>query len=137
MSMNTITLKGYVVGEAPETKQVSSSTKISFSIGVYDPFLKSKEDNTRKYVSFFNCETWPRDKDVQGEVSKLSKGEYISFDARPVQDRWEHDGQKLSRIRFIVDGFIEVLHHPAKPAQQQQPDQTPDSPPTFEDDIPF
>ena len=139
--MNTITLKGYVVGDAPEVKTTQSgATVVKFSLSVYDPFLKSKEDNTRKYVSFFNCENWPTDKiegNVQKEIAKLTKGAYIAFDARPVQDRWEHEGQKRSSVKFIVEGFIEVLHHNPKPAQQQQPDQTPDSPPTFEDDIPF
>lgn len=140
--MNTITLKGYVVGEAPIVNTTpNGATVVKFSLSVYDPFLKSKEDNTRKYVSFFNCENWPTDKiegNVQKEIAKLVKGAYIAFDARPVQDRWEQEGQKRSNVKFIVEGFIEVLHHNPKPATQQQPTpQVPDGPPTFDDDIPF
>jgi single-stranded DNA-binding protein len=141
MSMNKITLKGYVVGDAPEVKTTpSGATVVKFSLSVYDPFLKNKEDNTRKYVSFFNCENWPTDKiegNVQKEIAKLAKGSYIAFDARPVQDRWEHEGQKRSNVKFIVEGFIEELHHPVRASQQQQPEQAPDVPPTFDDDIPF
>lgn len=111
--MNMTTLKGYVVGE-PQIKATNGGlTIIDFSISVRARFKKDSEDSSKKHSSFFNCTCFPKDLgdgSIQREIAKVVKGNLIAFDAEPIQERWEHDGQKRSKVSFNVDGFIDVLY---------------------------
>ena len=108
-------LSGYVTND-PEVKQITTGkTIINFSLSVYDPF---KKDGDRRWVSFIDCEYWPKEApegNVEREIEKIVKGALLNLKARPIQDRWEQDGQKRSKIKFIVDGWPDSVHHHQKP----------------------
>ena len=132
--MRPIPLEGYVVGD-PEIKNTTNgSTVIKFGISSPARFKKDPEDQNKKYYSFFDIVYWPNDKisgNVQREINKIQKGERLSFWAEPIQNRWEQDGQKRSRVVFQIDGFIDVLHHIGGKSQDQPQETEP------EDDCPF
>lgn len=133
--MNTITLKGYVARDPEIINTNSGATVIKFGLSVRDPWLKDKQDSSKHHTSFFDIECWPIDKiegNVQRHVAKIVKGAYLAFDARPVQDRWEKDGQKHSRIKFVTEGFVEALHHPNSNRQAE-----PQNEEVEEDAVPF
>ena len=128
-------LSGYITNE-PEVKVAGNGkTVINFSVSVYAKF---KKDGDKKHVSFMNCEYWPIDKidgNVQREIAKLEKGTLISFKAEPIQDRWEQDGKKNSKIKFNVEGFIDVIKHHSKKSETEPAEE----PTQFieDDDCPF
>lgn len=132
--MNNITLRGYIVGETEIKAPNGGATIAKFTLSVRDPFLKDKEDNIRKHTSFLDCEYWPKDDgkgNVQKEIAKLIKGNLVCFDARPVQDRWKtEDGSVRSKVKFIVDGFINEMKHINNNNSQSIPN-------TDEEDSPF
>lgn len=127
--MNTVTFRGWTVND-PEVKTTpTGKTVVRFSISTKAKFRK---DDKGKYTSFFDIVYWPNDQvdgNVQREIAKLRKGLPIVFDAEPQQERWESEGQKRSRVVFVVEGWVEVLEHHKKE----------DQPPTYEpnDEIPF
>ncbi len=122
--MNLITLKGYIVGE-PEIKVTpSGKTVVRFGLSVRARFRKDDQDSSKKHSSFFNCEYWPRDLgegSIQKEIAKIAKGEYVVFDAEPIQERWTTDQGNRSTVRFHVDGFIDRLHHIGGTQKQEDP----------------
>lgn len=133
--MRPVPIQGYVVG-TPEVKEVGDKTVIKFSISAPARFKKDREDNTKKHYSFFECEYWPNDRipgNIQKEIAKVVKGERLSFHAEPIQDRWEQDGNKRSKIVFHVDGFLDRLHHIG--GTNSSPVESNDD--RFEDDVPF
>lgn len=116
--MNEITLNGYVVGEPNVKTTTTGKTVIDFSISVYAKFRK---DGDKKYVSFFDCVYWPNEKYIQSEVAKVEKGALLAFDAEPIQERWEDNGNKRSRIKFNVNGFLSVMKHHSSKESQAEP----------------
>lgn len=143
MNSTTCILSGYVCGEPEVKTTLSGKTIINFSLSVYAKFKKSKDDENKKHVSFLNIQYWPYDKQpgmVQTEINKIKKGELLAFNAEPIQERWEQDGNKRSRIIFNVEGFISVLHHRQKtsePATKETTQLAKKESAPWEDDLPF
>ena len=135
--MRPIPLEGYVVGEPKTEVTQSGYTVIRFSISSPARFKKDPADQNKKWYSFFDIVYWPTDKiegNIQREVAKVVKGARLSFWAEPLQDRWEQDGNKRSRVVFQVDGFLDVMHHIGGKKQEEQPAA---EQPSYDDDVPF
>lgn len=117
--MNEITLTGYVCKDPKVETTKTGKTVINFTLSVYAKFRK---DGDKKYVSFFDCVYWPNEKYIQSEVAKVEEHALLCFDAEPIQERWEDNGNKRSRIKFNVSGFLSVMkHHSSKESQEQTP----------------
>ena len=123
MNWNKAPYKGWTTSE-PEVKVTpNGATLISISVAIKDDY--KKDTDGKPYTSFLDLEYWPNAKvegNVQAEIAKLRKGLPVLFFAKPMQERWDQDGQKRSRFKFVVDGWIEVLEHhkkdPSKPAPE-------------------
>lgn len=87
-------------------------------------------------ASFFDVEMFGK----RGEsIAKyLTKGKQVGITGELVQDRWEKDGQKHSKVK-IISGDVQLLggqsevHAPQRQAQSQAPIDDGD----FADSIPF
>jgi len=132
---------GYITGDVKQ-KTIGQLTVYEFSVSSKARF--KKDSDGKKWTNFYECQLWATEKN-QSESSKLIKGNYVAFDAEIVQDRWEKDGQKASKIRFSVDGWITELKHrhdASKPeiSGNNQPvnqNQFIDDIPGYDDQVPF
>lgn len=96
---NIVSINGRLVREA-ELKYASSGTAIlNFSIAVNRSVKKG--DKWEDEASFFDCTFFGK---MAESVKKyLEKGKQVSIIGELVQNRWEKDGEKRSRVGIIVN----------------------------------
>lgn len=133
--MNSVKIDGNVTRD-PETfsPQGSEYTVLKFSIANNDESKKDANGQWENVPSFFDVEYWT--KKAQYWIQKLTKGASVTIQGRLKQQTWEHEGKNHSRVKIIAgvgmnEGFAVVVHDRV-PKQQ-----TNDTPPPPEDDIPF
>ena len=128
--MNSFNVTGNITGDpesfAPEN---SESVLIKFSIGNNDERKKVSEGNYEDIPSFFTLKFWCKSPDFW--LQRIRKGAFCAANCRAKQETWEKDGQKHSRIVFMVNGLPTI--HEVKKAQHSGSTQAN----SFEDDIPF
>lgn len=98
--VNHLVLTGRLTGDA-EAKEFGENTVFSGSIAVnhYD----KKEQ--KEVGDFFNFKVWAKaGKQAEFYKSSLTKGSKIVVEGRLVQERWEKDGQKQSRVIIAANG---------------------------------
>ena len=145
--LNSVNLIGRLTRDA-ELRYSSDGTAIlKFSIAVNRSVKKG--DKWEDEASFFDCTMFGK---MAESVNKyLEKGKQVSIIGELVQNRWEKDGQKHSRVEIIVNklqllGSNDDKPDYTKPQQGTQPSYTaqqrPNTPENFVDDsgdfgIPF
>ena len=134
---NVVSINGRLTREA-ELKYASSGTVIlKFSIAVNRSVKKG--DNWEDEASFFDCTLFSKFSKTAENLSKyLDKGKQVSIIGELVQNRWEKDGQKHSKVEIIVNK-LQLL---GSKDEQKQSYQKPNTPENFIDDsgdldIPF
>ena len=128
MSIRAAYLEGNLTRE-PELVAVNDWSIVKFSIACNES-IKQADGNFKDTPHFFDCEYWT--KKPQYWLQKMTKGTGVIVQTAPTQDRWEHDGQTRSKIKFKLTA-PPVIRSSAQsamdaPAQPQQTDY---------DDIPF
>lgn len=88
--MNTVQLIGRLTRD-PEAKDVNGKQVTSFSIAV---------NAGKDKAFFFDCEAW--EKTAEFVAKHFTKGKLIAVEGRLIQERWEKDGQKHSRVKIGV-----------------------------------
>ena len=78
----------------PESRQVGETSVTRLVAAVNDSYQKDK-------VSFIDVEAWGK----LGEICQkyLAKGRQVLVDGRLVQDTWEKDGKKQSKVYVKAD----------------------------------
>ena len=96
---NNVSINGRLVREA-ELKYASSGTAIlKFSIAVNRSVKKG--DKWEDEASFFDCTMFGK---MAESVNKyLEKGKQVSIIGELVQNHWEKDGEKHSKVEIIVN----------------------------------
>ena len=127
---NSVSIIGRLVREAILSYSNSGTAILKFSIAVNRSVKNG--DTWKDEVSFIDCTFFGK---MAESVSKyLEKGKQVSILGELVQNRWEKDGQKHSRVEIIVNK-LQLLggKDEGNPSYQK-----PDGPDSFEDDqIPF
>ena len=82
----------------PEAKTINGTALASFSLAV-DRSVK-KGDTWENDADFFDFEAWGKLAEIV--VKYASKGQSVTVDSEPRQDRWDKDGAKHSRVKFVV-----------------------------------
>lgn len=91
MDFNKVILTGNLVRD-PETKFAASGTQITeFTLAV---------NGSNDVVSYIDCVAFDKTASLAAEY--LTKGSPILLEGYLKQERWEHEGQKRSRIRVTV-----------------------------------
>lgn len=86
-SFNKVILIGRLTKD-PESREISSDKRVAtFSMAV---------DGYGEKVNFFDCEAWGQPGEYIYEF--LKKGSQLVIDGELVQQTWEKDGQKHSRV---------------------------------------
>lgn len=124
------------LGNDPEIFSPPNSEWHCFKFSIANNDESKKENEQWIHItSWFDCEYWT--KNFQHWSKALQKGQPVALEARIKQQQWEQDGNKRSKILFIVEGFPQIIE------KVQRANSTPaSSTPApqgekFEDDIPF
>ena len=124
---NNVRLIGRLTRDS-ELKKTSSGYPVSkFSIAVNK--RKKQGDQWIDEAHFFDCILWGKRAESLNQY--LLKGVEIAIDGELVQNRWEQDGQKRSKLEININD-IKLLG--GKSGKKQEPENNVDE---YEDDIPF
>ena len=90
--INSVTLVGRLTRDAEIKSTQGGTTFAKFALAVNRYAGKDKGEE----VSFIDCTLWGKQADAVGKY--LTKGKQIGVVGELVQERWEKDGQKHSKI---------------------------------------
>ena len=127
--INHVVLVGRLTRDA-ELKMTNSGLAIlHFSLAVNRSVKQG--DKWEKVADFFDVTTFGK----QGEAlaKYMTKGTQIGIEGGLRQDRWEHEGKKMSKVAIVADN-IQLLGSKDAPRQDNQASA---AKAVFEDDIPF
>ena len=90
--MNVVTIIGNLTRDV-ELKHVGEAAVAKFGVAVNERVKKNGEWTDVAY--FFDVETW---NGAEACAKYLAKGRQVAITGSLVQDRWEQDGQKRSKV---------------------------------------
>lgn len=97
--MNTVALIGRL-GADPQLRYTSNGKAVSnFPLAVTRPFNKDETD-------WFDVVAWGKTAELV--ANHLTKGRQVGVSGRLQQDRWEHEGQKRSKVVVVADNITFV-----------------------------
>jgi single-strand DNA-binding protein len=116
----TSILCGTVTRDA-ELRYIKETPLLAFSLAVNRAYKKG--DEWQEDASFFDCEMWG--KRAEKLAQYINKGTRLTIQAEPRQDRWEQDGNKRSKVKFVV----QQLEFAGGKSESKSDDGFDDSPP--------
>jgi len=148
MLINEVRIEGNLTRE-PELNAVSAIGKTVLKFGIAQ--TPRKKDASGNWIdgetSFFDVEFWPSD--PQFWAQRLTKGTTVIVFGRLTQDRWEHEGKQMNKVKIVADDVVSKWiptiewqnqmkaarsgQNTGHPASAQQPAQNA----PFPEDIPF
>lgn len=111
----------------PESRQAGETTVTRLVVAVNDTYSKDK-------VSYVDVEAWGK----LGEICQkyLTKGRQALVDGRLVQDTWEKDGKKNSKLYVKADN-VQFLGSKGDKETSGSSNTTPAATSGSDEDIPF
>lgn len=98
--LNKIHILGRLTKD-PELKELGQSKVVNFSIANNRTYVQNGEKKTD--VNYFDCEAWSGLAEV---VKKFApKGKQVAIEGRLVQQSWEADGKKYSKVKIRVENL--------------------------------
>ena len=110
----------------PESRKAGESNVTRLVLAVNDPRQKDK-------VSYIDVEAWSKLGDICQQY--LSKGRQVLAEGRLVQDTWEKDGKKQSKLYVKADN-VQFLGGKGEKSENSSPAPAPAPTGSYED-IPF
>lgn len=110
----------------PESRKAGESNVTRLVVAVNDPRQKDK-------VSYIDVEAWSKLGDICQQY--LSKGRQVLAEGRLVQDTWEKDGKKQSKLYVKADN-VQFLGGKGEKSENSSPAPAP-APTGPDEDIPF
>lgn len=95
---------GYLSDE-PKLVELSNTVVASFTLS-YTEEVKSKDgEEPKRLIHYLDFKIW--DTGAKYFCSRVKKGDYVYFEARPRQEKWvdKDTGKNRSRIVFRLDHF--------------------------------
>lgn len=133
MSINIAVVSGHLTRD-PELRTTAGGTAIlGFGIAVNER-VKDRSGEWSDRANFIDVTMFGNRADSLSRY--LAKGMKVTVSGRLKQSRWEHDGQKRSKVEIIADD----VDLPPKPADARRPDDPdPAAVPSavYDEDIPF
>ena len=127
--MNSVVLIGRLTRDSELKYSTSGNAICSFSLAVNRSVKKGEKWEDE--ASFFDCTMFGK---MAESVNKyLEKGKQVSIVGELVQNRWENDGQKHSKVEIIVNKLQLLGGKSDKPEQQKRED-LPNTPENFQGD---
>jgi single-strand DNA-binding protein len=98
--LNKILILGRLTRD-PEIRDVGQSKVANFSIANNKSYIVNGEKKNE--VSYFDCEAWSGAAEIIKKYT--SKGKMIAVEGRLVQQNWEAEGKKFSKIKIRVENL--------------------------------
>lgn len=138
MDINVIVINGRLTKDAEKKAMTSGVAIVSFSIA--SGYRKKTGDQWKDETNFFEVVYLGRG--AEAVFQYLTKGRQVTIEGELRQNRWESNGQKMSKV-VILANTLQLLSEPrqqeAKPEVKQETPKTngPESFVDTEEDIPF
>lgn len=138
MDINVIVINGRLTKDAEKKAMANGTAIVSFSIA--SGYRKKSGDQWADETNYFECVILG--KSAESVFPYLKKGRQVAIDGELRQNRWESNGQKMSKVVILAD-TLQLLSEPrqqeAKPEVKQETPKTngPESFVDTEEDIPF
>lgn len=127
MSINRAMITGNLTRE-PDLRSTASGVSIlNLSVAVNDR-RKNQSGDWEDYANYIECTLFGAQAEVVAKY--LAKGSKVAIEGKLRWSQWEKDGQKRSKIQFVVDD-IEFMSQNV----QQKPAETHNE--IYDDSIPF
>lgn len=121
-SFNKVILLGNTTREC-ELKYTQGGTAVcEIGLAVNDKRKNAAGEWIEEAV-FVDCTAWGRTAEVAAEY--LPKGSPVLIDGRLKLDQWEHDGQKRSKLRVVVEKLQLLGRKPGAGGKQYSDDEAP------------
>lgn len=132
MAINMFVCSGNLVRDAELSRGQGGIDILRFTVAWNEP--RKKADGEYEYVpSYFDCVMFGNR--ATKLAGYLTKGKKVVVAGKARQSRWERDGQKRSKVEFVIN---DVELPPREQGQFAQPSGTPETQNTFYDaDMPF
>lgn len=138
MDINKVLVIGRLTRDAD--KKVSNSGMAFVGFSIANGYRKKNGDQWADETNYFECVILG--KSAESVFPYLKKGRQVAIDGELRQNRWESNGQKMSKV-VILANTLQLLSEPrqqeAKPEVKQETPKTngPESFVDTEEDIPF
>jgi len=99
--LNSCIFIGRLTRDAERKATTTGMPIVSFSLAVSGSEKQGEKWEDRP--SFFDCAYFG--KAAEAVHPYLKKGQQVAVTALAIQDRWEKDGEKHQRVKFIVQGL--------------------------------
>ena len=115
-------MDGFICGEPEEMQTKGGQYMLVFTLNSAD----NKRGDNGEWESiphYFDCKYFYRDpRDKGAELIKAKEGKFF-LTVKPQQDRWEKDGEKRSKVAFVVkDIYTKPLNKKASVSDFAQDD---------------
>lgn len=98
-NVNNVVLMGNLTRD-PELRYTTGGVAVC-DLGLAVNYTKGKGDQKKDEVSFIDCTAFS--KTAENAAEYLRKGRQVIIEGRLQQDRWEHEGKKLSKVKVVVE----------------------------------
>lgn len=119
-SVNNVVLLGNLTRD-PELKYTQGGAAVC-DLSVALNYIRGKGDEKKEEVSFIDVTVFG--KTAENAAEYLKKGRAVVVEGRLQQDRWEHEGQKRSKVKVVGERLTFVggagVKEGAAPAEQTQ-----------------
>ncbi len=129
----TAIVSGNITGDPEQyTPETGEHVSLKFSVANNDRQRKQQDGTRAEEVSFIDVVYWTKNPTYW--IQRIQKGSKFFANCEFMQERWEKDGIKRSKIVFrVIDKFPEIFHK-ANISTDQPGNSSSNKP---EDDIPF
>lgn len=129
MDINKVLVIGRLTRDADKKVLNSGIAVVGFSIA--NGYRKKNGDQWTDETNFFDCVALG--KSAESVFSYLKKGKQVAISGELRQNRWESNGQKMSKVVIVCD-MVQLL---AEPKNETPKTSGPESFVDTEEDIPF
>lgn len=119
-SFNKVILLGNITRD-PEMRTTGSGKSVC-DIGL----AINEKRGGEEYTSFFDVTAWNKTAEIVAEYCR--KGSPVLVEGRLVQDRWEQDGNKRSKVKVVAERVRFLGRQSATSDEVQDPRQGDESP---------
>ncbi len=97
-------LIGNLVGDPFMKHLADGKAIVDFAVAITK--VSGSGETKKEYTSFFDVVAFGKTAEFVGKYLKKGSPVYVEFE--PKQDRWESDGQKRSRVRFVANQVLSL-----------------------------
>jgi single-strand DNA-binding protein len=111
-SVNSVVLLGNLTRD-PELRYTGGGAAVC-DLGLALNYTRGKGEERKEEVSFIDVTVFG--KTAENAANYLKKGRQVIIEGRLQQDRWEHEGKKMSKVKVVAERVTFVGKGESAPA---------------------